>query len=183
MAPSPHVSWLRGRPSWRVIVVAFFCFGGCAQFGESPPAPVPRSVAGSAAPSPSSPPSQPPPTQPSQPAPSLLPSASQASPPSAVRPSALAQGLTRYEDGDYGEAANQFQLALEQKLSLADRVRANQHLAFDYCVTGKKRLCGDEFRKLLAVSPQFKLDAAEAGHPVWGPIFRRVKTTRAGSEK
>lgn len=91
---------------------------------------------------------------------------------------ALARGMASYEDGNYGEAASQLKLSLEQKLSPPEQILARKHLAFAYCVTGKDRLCTDEFKKLLEISPSFDLDLAEAGHPIWGPVFRRVKAKR-----
>lgn len=96
---------------------------------------------------------------------------------------ALARGMAQYEEGNYGEAASQFRQALEQKLSPPEQVRARKHLAFAYCVAGKDRQCGDEFKKLLELSPGFELDPAEAGHPIWGPVFRRVKAKKPEPRK
>ena len=42
----------------------------------------------------------------------------------------------------------------------------------------RERLCRDEFRKALGADPALELEPAEAGHPVWGPIFRAVKAGR-----
>lgn len=110
-----------------------------------------------------------------------------ARPPAAVNlPSggpALARGMASYEDGNYSEAASQFKLSLEQKLSAPEQILARKHLAFTYCVTGKDRQCGEEFRKLVDLSPSFELDPAEAGHPIWGPVFRRVKAKKAELRK
>jgi Tfp pilus assembly protein PilF len=96
---------------------------------------------------------------------------------------ALARGMASYEDGNYGEAASQLRLSLEQKLSAPEQILARKHLAFSYCVTGKDRHCGEEFRKLIDLSPSFELDPAEAGHPIWGPVFRRVKAKKAELRK
>ena len=96
---------------------------------------------------------------------------------------ALSRGMSSYDDGDYSEAANQFRLALDQKLSPVEQTRARKHLAFAYCVTGKERLCTEEFRKLLEIHPAFELDPAEAGHPIWGPVFRRAKAKRPELKK
>ena len=59
-----------------------------------------------------------------------------------------------------------------------ERASAHKHLAFIHCASSRERQCRDEFRRALAVDPSLELDAAEAGHPVWGPIFRQVKGTR-----
>lgn len=96
---------------------------------------------------------------------------------------ALARGMANYEDGNYSEAASQLKLSLEQKLSPPEQILARKHLAFAYCVGGKDRLCADEFKKLVDISPSFELDAAEAGHPIWGPVFRRVKAKKAETRK
>lgn len=96
---------------------------------------------------------------------------------------ALARGMASYEDGNYGEAASQLRLSLEQKLSAPEQILARKHLAFSYCVTSKDRQCGEEFRKLIDLSPSFELDPAEAGHPIWGPVFRRVKAKKAELRK
>jgi hypothetical protein len=37
-------------------------------------------------------------------------------------------------------------------------------------------LCGDEFRKAFEIYPDFSLTAAEDGHPIWGPVYRNVRT-------
>lgn len=96
---------------------------------------------------------------------------------------ALARGMASYEEGNYGDAAGQLKLALEQKLSPPEQMLARKHLAFAYCVSGKDRLCADEFKKLLDISPSFDLDPAEAGHPIWGPVFRRVKAKKSEPRK
>ena len=31
--------------------------------------------------------------------------------------------------------------------------------------------------------PKFDLEPAEAGHPIWGPVWRSVKTARAAKPK
>ena len=86
--------------------------------------------------------------------------------------------MQQYEAGDYDESAKNFQGALRAGLSDKERVRAHKHLAFIHCAASRERQCRDEFRRALAVDPTLELDAAEAGHPVWGPIFRSVKAGR-----
>jgi Tfp pilus assembly protein PilF len=88
----------------------------------------------------------------------------------------LAAGIREYEEGNYREAESRLQSAVEAGLkSRADQVKAHKHLAFTYCVTNRERQCRDEFRKALEVDPGFELSQAEAGHPIWGPVFRSVK--------
>jgi Tfp pilus assembly protein PilF len=91
-------------------------------------------------------------------------------------PSALSAGLKLYEAGEYEESAKNLQGALELGVPEKDRVRAHKYLAFIHCSSNRVGQCRDEFRKALAVDPELDLAPAEAGHPVWGPIFRSVKS-------
>lgn len=91
---------------------------------------------------------------------------------------ALKAGLKQYEDGEYGASLKNLQSALDQGLADPDRVVAHKHVAFIHCVSSRERQCRDEFRKALAVDPALDLAPAEAGHPVWGPVFRSVKAGR-----
>ena len=97
---------------------------------------------------------------------------------SAKGQSAFATGLKQYDDGDYAESAKNLQSALDQGLADRDKVAAYKHLAFIHCVSSRERQCRDEFRKALAVETSMDLAPAEAGHPIWGPIFRAVKAGR-----
>ena len=56
-----------------------------------------------------------------------------------------------------------------------DKVSAYKYLAFIHCVSGREKLCYDSFKKALALNPDFELTPAEAGHPLWGPVFRSAK--------
>ncbi|HEX2198913.1 MAG TPA: TssQ family T6SS-associated lipoprotein, partial [Burkholderiales bacterium] len=60
----------------------------------------------------------------------------------------------------------------------SDRVNAHKHVAFIHCASDRERACRDEFRRALRVNPDLELAPAEAGHPIWGPIFRSVKAGR-----
>ena len=91
---------------------------------------------------------------------------------------ALAAGLRQYEDGNYAEATRQLQSAIDQGLGQSDRVKAHKTLAFSHCVSGRTTSCREEFRRALAIDPAFNLPPAEAGHPIWGPVFRSVKAGR-----
>jgi Tfp pilus assembly protein PilF len=90
----------------------------------------------------------------------------------------LQPGLRLYEDGAYAESAKSLQAALDQGLATKDRARAHKYLAFIHCASSREQLCREEFRKALADDPSLDLAPAEAGHPVWGPIFRAVKAGR-----
>jgi Tfp pilus assembly protein PilF len=91
---------------------------------------------------------------------------------------ALASGLKQYDDGDYQAAAKSLQSALNQGLSNKDKVNAHKHLAFIHCSQNQTAPCREEFRKALAIDPSMQLAAAEAGHPIWGPVFQNVKAGR-----
>src|SRR5262249_1879957 len=57
-----------------------------------------------------------------------------------------------------------------------DASRARKYLAFSYCVTNREAQCRSEFRKAFEINPEFALSAAEDGHPIWGPVYRSVRT-------
>ena len=88
----------------------------------------------------------------------------------------LASGIKQYEDANYSEAARLLQSSLNQGLYGSDQVKAHKYLAFIHCVSGRERHCRDEFRAALMIDPAFELAANEAGHPIWGPVFRAVKS-------
>lgn len=90
----------------------------------------------------------------------------------------LVTGMRLYENGAYAESAKSLQAAIDQGLATKDRARAHKYLAFIHCASSREQLCRDEFRKALADDPSLDLAPAEAGHPIWGPIFRAVKAGR-----
>jgi Tfp pilus assembly protein PilF len=89
---------------------------------------------------------------------------------------ALRTGIRDYEEGRYLESFHSLRNALETGLPPQERVQAHKYIAFIYCVSNRSSACREEFRKALAVDPSFQLDPAEAGHPIWGPVFRSLKT-------
>ena len=93
-------------------------------------------------------------------------------------------GVKSYDDGDYKGAARHLQAAVNFGLpAAADRATAHKYLAFVACTSNQSRVCRDEFRKAFAADPAFDLTAAEAGHPIWGPVFRAVKAEAAPKAK
>lgn len=91
----------------------------------------------------------------------------------------LSTGIKNYEDGNYKTAAKSLQSALESGLTFdSDTVRAHKYLAFIHCLSNREKQCRDEFRKALEKDNKFDLEPAEAGHPIWGPVFRAVKAER-----
>ncbi len=91
---------------------------------------------------------------------------------------ALQAGLKQYDDGDYADATKSLTAALAQGLAERVKVDAYKHLAFIDCASRRERQCREEFRKALDINPQLELEPAEAGHPIWGPIFRALKSGR-----
>lgn len=88
----------------------------------------------------------------------------------------LSSGVASYEEGDYKSSMAALQSALDLGLgNKRDKVTAHKYLAFIHCVSGREKQCHDEFRKALEIDPTFDLKPAEAGHPLWGPIFRGEK--------
>ena len=67
---------------------------------------------------------------------------------------------------------------LDAGLRDSDRVIAYKHLAFINCAEGRERLCREHFIRALTLDPRMELAPAEAGHPVWGPVYRAVKAGR-----
>jgi len=93
------------------------------------------------------------------------------------RPSerALLTGLRAYDEGQYPEAERQLQGALKGGLAAPrDRAAAHKVLAFIYCTSQRVDACEAAFRSARAEDPSFALTKAEAGHPVWGPVYKRV---------
>jgi Tfp pilus assembly protein PilF len=84
-------------------------------------------------------------------------------------------GLKQFDDGEYDAAAKSLQTALDRGLSPKDQVDAFKHLAFIHCASNRVAACREEFRKALTMDPSLELSPAEAGHPVWGPVFRSLK--------
>jgi hypothetical protein len=88
---------------------------------------------------------------------------------------ALMAGLKAYDDAQYGSAERQFRDALAAGLAAPrDRAEAHKRLAFIHCAAARLVECEAEFRHARAADPAFALDAAEAGHPVWGPVYKRL---------
>lgn len=88
---------------------------------------------------------------------------------------ALLAGLKAYEDAQYDAAERHFAQALAAGLvSPRDRAEAHKRLAFIRCAAARLDECGSEFRRARTADPSFVLDKSEAGHPVWGPVYRKL---------
>jgi len=96
----------------------------------------------------------------------------------AARPAekALLAGLRAYDDAQYPEAEKLLTQSLQSGLTSArDRAAAHKHLAFIYCTSNRVAQCETEFRSARRVDPGFALSKSESGHPVWGPVYKRVQ--------
>jgi tetratricopeptide (TPR) repeat protein len=89
----------------------------------------------------------------------------------------LGLGIKQYEAGDFDTAPKSLSAALDHGLlTKAEQSIARKHLAFIHCVSNREAQCRDEFRKAFEIYPDFALSAAEDGHPIWGPMYRNVRT-------
>ena len=89
----------------------------------------------------------------------------------------LAAGIRSYDAGDYDAAVKSLTESLDHGLlSKVDQSRARKYLAFSHCVSNREQQCRAEFRKAFEINPDFALTPAEDGHPIWGPVYRDVRT-------
>lgn len=88
---------------------------------------------------------------------------------------ALFDALRAYDDAQYANAESALRQALGAGLrSPRDRATAHKLLAFITCTSERPGECEAAFRAARAADPSFALSRSEAGHPVWGPVARRV---------
>jgi Tfp pilus assembly protein PilF len=91
---------------------------------------------------------------------------------------ALAQGLKAYQAAQYAESEAQLKQALQLGLGLgSDRANAHKHLAFIYCTSKRETLCASAFKAARQADPSFALSKSEAGHPMWGRVYRKALPT------
>ncbi len=89
----------------------------------------------------------------------------------------LNYGVLSYEEGNYQASVTALQGVLDTKFSgKPEQVKAYKYLAFIQCVSGREAICRDYFKRALEIDPNFTLDPAEAGHPMWGPVFQSFKS-------
>lgn len=88
--------------------------------------------------------------------------------------SVLAQGLKAYQAAQYQQSELDLKSALQMGLAKpADIANANKHLAFIFCTSKREALCLSAFKAAVAADPSFALSKSEAGHPMWGPVYKR----------
>lgn len=88
----------------------------------------------------------------------------------------LTEATKQYDSGSYDDAMKNFLVALDTgMLTAAQQLSARKQMAFIHCVSNREVNCREEFEKAFALDAKFELLPAEAGHPIWGPVFRNVK--------
>jgi len=88
---------------------------------------------------------------------------------------ALVEGIRFYDEGQYPQAEVQLRKALATGLAEArDRASAHKLLAFITCTSQRIPQCEAAFRAARAADPAFALSKSESGHPLWGPVYRRI---------
>ena len=88
---------------------------------------------------------------------------------------ALSDGIRAYDDALYvrSEAALRRALAIGLASS-RDRANAYKLLGFITCTSERINECEAAMLAARAADPAFALSRSETGHPVWGPVYRRV---------
>jgi hypothetical protein len=88
---------------------------------------------------------------------------------------ALLEGIRAYDDGHYAAAEKALQRALAEGLQSArDRATAHKLLAFITCTSDRLAACEMQFREARTADAAFALSRSEAGHPVWGPVYKSL---------
>lgn len=88
---------------------------------------------------------------------------------------ALVEGIRLYDDGQYPGAEAALKRALQAGLaSTRDQATAHKLIAFIACTSAREAECEAAFRSARAADPAFELARSEAGHPMWGPVYKRV---------
>jgi uncharacterized protein HemY len=89
---------------------------------------------------------------------------------------ALVEGIRLYDEGQYPQAEAQLRRALAAGLADGrDRASAHKLLAFIACTSDRLTDCAQQFNAARAADPTFQLSRSESGHPVWGPVYRRMQ--------
>ncbi|MEP7280549.1 MAG: TssQ family T6SS-associated lipoprotein [Rubrivivax sp.] len=87
----------------------------------------------------------------------------------------LVEGVRAYDAGQYTLAEPALTQALAAGLvNPRDQATAHKLLAFIACASQRVAACEHAFRAARAADPGFVLSRSERGHPMWGPVYRRV---------
>ena len=89
---------------------------------------------------------------------------------------ALMGAMRSYDEADYPSVERQANEAMKLGLrSPRDVATAHKLRAFVYCTSNRLAACEAEFRAARLADPAFALSKAEAGHPVWGPVYLKSR--------
>jgi hypothetical protein len=88
---------------------------------------------------------------------------------------ALVDGIRLYDSAEFERAEASLHAAIAAKLSdPRDVAIAYKYLAFIACAFNRGTECALDFTSAFNADPAFRLSDAEIGHPLWGPVYRRV---------
>jgi hypothetical protein len=88
---------------------------------------------------------------------------------------AFIRGLRYHDEGQYERAETLIKRSLAEGLrDPHDVAVAQKHLAFIACAYNRPTDCEQAFRAAFVADPNFRLTEAEVGHPLWGPVYKRV---------
>jgi hypothetical protein len=88
---------------------------------------------------------------------------------------ALIDGIRLYDSAEFERAEASLHAALAANLSSQrDVAVAYKYLAFIACAFNRGTECALDFTNAFNADPTFQLSDAEIGHPLWGPVYRRV---------
>jgi hypothetical protein len=89
---------------------------------------------------------------------------------------ALIDGLRQYEGGEFQKAEASLSSAVSTGLGdPRDVAVAYKYLAFIACAFNRGTECALDFTQAFTADPSFHLNDTEIGHPLWGPVYRRVE--------
>lgn len=88
---------------------------------------------------------------------------------------ALLSAIRAYDDAQYEVAEKGLQEALRLGLRAPrDGANAHKYLAFIFCTSNRLADCERAFTTARQMDPSFELNKSEIGHPLWGPVYRKV---------
>jgi Tfp pilus assembly protein PilF len=96
---------------------------------------------------------------------------------------ALIDGLRYYEGGEFQKAEASLSAAVTGGLAdPRDVAVAYKYLAFIACAFNRGTECALDFTQAFTADPSFHLNDTEIGHPLWGPVYRRVEQAMKKSQ-
>lgn len=91
----------------------------------------------------------------------------------------LQLGLRNYQSGNYKDAAENLQKAIEAGLRVKrNTVTAHKLLALSHCALGRESQCRQEFQQALRIDPSLTLGAEDAAVPSAGAAFGSAKSAQ-----